>query len=103
MKEYNKLVRDNIPAIINKKGQKAVTKRLDDAEYRFQLERKLQEEVDEYLADKNGDELADILEVVYALGEALQLTPEMLEMLRRKKAEERGVFKDRVLLVGVEE
>lgn len=103
MKSYNKLVRDKIPSIIQKKGQKATVRHLSNDEYISYLEQKLQEEVNEYIADKNGDELADILEVVFALGETLQLDPEELETLRKKKAEDRGAFKDKILLLTVED
>ena len=37
---YNKLVRDNIPSIIEEKGEIAVTKILDDGTYKSELEKK---------------------------------------------------------------
>jgi predicted house-cleaning noncanonical NTP pyrophosphatase (MazG superfamily) len=103
MSTRNKLVRDKIPAAIANNGQKVVTRVLDDQEYRVELERKLQEEVAEYIEDKNKEELADILEVVYALGDLLGVSREELESLRAKKAEERGAFKDKIYLVSVED
>ena len=67
---YNKLVRDNIPSIIDSKGETPVTKILDDDTYRLELEKKLNEEYQEVLA-ANGDdrveELADMLEIIKAL------------------------------------
>jgi predicted house-cleaning noncanonical NTP pyrophosphatase (MazG superfamily) len=98
---YNKLVRDNIPEIIAKNGQQAKIRILSDDEFVRELEKKLQEEVAEYLQDKNADELADILEVVYALGERLGYAPDSLELLRKKKAADRGDFSKRLFLITV--
>ena len=41
---YQKLVRDNIPAIIEKNGETCVTRKLTDKEYEDALAEKLQEE-----------------------------------------------------------
>lgn len=98
---YNKLVRDNIPEIIAKNGQRAKFRVLNDDEFVQELEKKLQEEVTEYLQDKNADELADILEVVHALGAQLGHTPDSLEQLRKKKAADRGEFSKRLFLIAV--
>jgi len=43
-KVYNKLVRDNIPSIIENDGCKCVTKVLNEKEYKVELYKKLQEE-----------------------------------------------------------
>lgn len=80
---------------------------LGDAEYLTQLEKKLSEEWNEYLTSKDVcaqvEELADILEVIYAIAEAKGVTIEELEAIRAKKAEERGAFKERILLEWVED
>ena len=64
MKVYNKLVRDKIPEIIEADGKTCKTKILSDEEYIAALETKLNEEVAEYQADKNLEEMADVLEAV---------------------------------------
>ena len=46
---YQKLIRDNIPAIIEKNGETCVTRTLSDKEYEDALTNKLQEEVAELL------------------------------------------------------
>lgn len=99
----NKLVRDNIPAIITASGRTPKTRVLPDEEYVEQLEQKLQEEVAEYVADKNGEELADILEVVYALGKKLGMTPTDLEALRHEKVAKNGAFENRTFLISIQE
>ena len=88
-----KLVRDKIPEIIRKdRGEAAPFRIASPGEYRELLALKLQEEVDEYLDDYEAMELADILEVIYALAEETGLTPAKLEEMRRQKAESRGKF-----------
>ncbi|MDD6200028.1 MAG: nucleoside triphosphate pyrophosphohydrolase, partial [Firmicutes bacterium] len=65
--EYQKLVRDKIPELIAAGGETPVIRVLEDGEYLSRLEDKLEEEVAEYRQSGEPEELADILEVVYAL------------------------------------
>ena len=51
MKVYNKLVRDKIPEIILKSSRKPITSVLDKDNYKKELDKKLQEELQEYLKD----------------------------------------------------
>ena len=67
MKVYNKLVRDKIPDIILKDNELPVTRILDDEEFIKELNKKLQEEVNEYLEGENVEEMVDILEVIRAI------------------------------------
>ena len=99
---YNKLVRDKIPAIIESKGKRANIRILSDDEYTAELTRKLDEEVSEFHKDKNLEELADILEVVYALTENIGCSKEELFAVNEKKRAERGGFQDRVFLISNE-
>ena len=99
---YNKLVRDKIPSIIESQGKTPKVCILDDDAYALALERKLDEEVGEFHKDKNLEELADILEVVYALAENLGCTKEELLEIYRKKHDERGGFRQRILLISNE-
>lgn len=68
--KYNKLIRDKIPDIIEKSGKKCVVEIMDNDEYIQFLDAKLNEELAEYQADKSLEELADLLEVIYAVTEA---------------------------------
>ncbi len=99
---YNKLVRDRIPEIIAAQGEKPKIRILDDSEYRLHLENKLDEEVREYHEGKNIEELADILEVVYALTEANGHTKDELMATYRKKHEARGGFAKKIFLISKE-
>ena len=100
---YNKLVRDKIPEIIKSSGQNTVCRTLDSEEYLIALDQKLSEECAEYQTDKNIEELADILEVLYAIAEARSYSKEELEQVRSEKAAERGGFAKRVYLERVVE
>jgi predicted house-cleaning noncanonical NTP pyrophosphatase (MazG superfamily) len=95
-----KLVRDKIPEIIRDSGAEPVTWVAGAAEYRGLLRAKLVEEVDEFLASEDPNELADVLEVLLALANDLGVDRDHLEMLRASKAFERGGFADRIVWSG---
>ena len=100
MTVYNKLVRDRIPELIRAQGETPHTRILEQEEYTAHLEAKLDEEVAEFHRDRNLEELADILEVVYALAEDLGHTRQELEAVYDHKHEDRGGFRDRVFLIS---
>ena len=100
---YNKLVRDMIPKIISKSGEKASCRILEKDEYLSELDKKLNEECAEYQADKSIDELADILEVIYAIVEARGHSISDLERVRAEKFSKRGGFANRIYLESVED
>ena len=99
---YNKLVRDKIPEIIENSGGKAEIRLLSEEEYLHYLEMKLDEEVGEYHRDKTAEELADILEVVYALASLHGCSKEELLAVYDEKHERRGGFERRLLLIESE-
>ena len=100
---YNKLVRDKIPEIIESDGKTCKTELLSDEEYIKMIDAKLDEELAEYHKDQNIEELADLMEVIYAAALARGYSLEDLEMVREKKAQERGGFEKRILLREVVE
>ena len=101
IKQYNKLVRDRIPEIIEASGKNCVTEILSDADYLELLDAKLDEELAEYHKDQNVEELADLLEVIYAAAKARGYTLEQLEAVRAEKASKRGAFEKKILLKEV--
>ncbi len=103
MKTYKKLVRDRIPDIILKEGSLPTTRILNDEEYIKALNKKLTEEVKEYLEAENIEEMVDILEVIRAILDYRKVTYEEIEEKRIKKAKKRGAFKERVFLEKVTE
>ena len=66
-----------------------------------QLDIKLGEELQEYLNDDNIGELADLVEVFYAILKYKGIGLDDFEQTRKKKAEERGAFDKRLLLKEV--
>ena len=102
-KTYNKLVRDNIPAIIQAKGAACETEILSDTDYLRLLDAKLDEELTEYHQDQNIEELADLMEVIYACAKARGYTVAELESVRAEKAAKRGGFDRKILLKTVPE
>lgn len=97
--ERSKLVRDKVPAEFPATAE-AYRRALDDDEYRTALLEKLEEETVEYVASKEAEELADMLEVLYALAELDGVFPEELELIRHKKKEEKGGFEGRIIWDG---
>lgn len=96
--KYNKLVRDKIPEIIEQKGKTPVTHIAGSEEYWQKLKEKLGEEVKEFMDDNNEEELADILEVIYAICDFKKIDKENLELKRIKKSEQRGGFNKKIIL-----
>lgn len=96
-----KLVRDRLPDLIRRNGGEPRTRRLSDEEFATALASKLVEEAEEFGAMPTAEELADVLEVVYALVRHIGTSVDEVETIRRAKAAERGAFDLRLLLESV--
>jgi predicted house-cleaning noncanonical NTP pyrophosphatase (MazG superfamily) len=96
--KYDKLVRDKIPEIIRAKGGKPITHIAEASEYWQKLKAKLLEEFREFEQDESPEEFADLLEVIDAIAEYKGFDRAEIDGIRSNKAEERGRFKDRVIL-----
>ena len=99
---YNKLVRDKIPEIIEASGKTCETEILSDEEYLQMLDKKLDEELAEYHQEQNIEELADLLEVLFATVKAKGYTIEDLEQVRIEKQKARGGLEKKILLKSVQ-
>lgn len=98
MKIYNKLVRDKIPEIITNNGETPKTRILSDSEYMTELERKIQEELAEFLESKDIEELADLEEVLRAILNAKNVSYDEFEKIRLQKVQKRGAFENKIFL-----
>lgn len=107
MPTYNKLVRDRIPEVIEHTGKSFNTTILTQEEYIKELKKKSYEELEEYMSAENNEEaleeLADVLEILHAFAAVHGSSINEVEEIRKKKAEKRGGFQERIFLVDVED
>ena len=103
MTKFNKAIRDKIPEIIQKDGHTCNIQTLSDEKFIIEIEKKLSEEVAEYQNDKNPEELADILEVIYAIAQLKGISKEELEKIRIKKLQDRGGFEKNLFLIDTDD
>ena len=102
MKTYNKLVRDNIPQIIEQSGKTCKTRVLNNDEYVQQLNAKLHEEIAEYAQSGEVEELADVVEVALALAAAKGVSGAKFDEIRAQKARKNGAFAQKLFLEWVD-
>jgi predicted house-cleaning noncanonical NTP pyrophosphatase (MazG superfamily) len=98
---FNKLVRDNIPQKIESNGETAITRILDADEYKIELEKKLNEELNEVLSSEGKErleELADMLEVIKCLASIENSSLDEVIDIAKKKELKRGSFNKRIFL-----
>jgi len=100
---YNKLIRDKIPEIIEKSGKRCMVRTLGDKEYIENLNKKLQEELNEYYENEDVEELADLVELVHYILKYKEISIEEFENIRLQKKEKRGGFDKKLFLVSVDE
>ena len=96
-----KLVRDAIPNIIRASGCECEIEYVSGEEYIKALDAKLDEEVAEYHESHSIEELADLLEVIYAVADARGYNFAKLNDARWDKYSARGGFCDGVILKNI--
>ena len=103
---YPKLVRDKIPEIVKAKEGVDPSIRIieNDDEYLEALLQKLVEEAIETRGSKGegnlDEELADVLEVIYAILALEHKTIENIIAIKKEKREKRGGFEKRILMLA---
>ena len=104
--QYQKLVRDRIPEIVQSHGAHPVTRVLDKENYRQALLAKLLEEAHEAVAASPAElpgELADVLDVVRALAAVHGLTWDQLLDIAAAKRIANGAFRQRLFLEYIDQ
>lgn len=101
-KIYNKLVRDNIPSIIQDNNGIPITRILSDDEYRKELYKKLLEECNELISAKTSnniiEEASDVFEVLKAISELEgKNINDVIESSKQKRLK-RGGFTKKIFL-----
>ncbi|MCR6686570.1 nucleoside triphosphate pyrophosphohydrolase [Pseudoxanthomonas sp.] len=101
--EFNKLVRDKVPAGIEGRGESVDIAYVTGEAHLQGLRQKLVEEALEAVDAKDTDsikeELADVLEVISAIESLLGVERAEIERVRRRKLEKRGGFAGGVVLL----
>ena len=92
MIKYDKLVRDRIPEIIEESGKHCETRILTKEEHLEYLNKKLGEELNEYLESGDIEELADLEEVLRGILLLKDVDYKEFDLIRQKKFDERGGF-----------
>jgi predicted house-cleaning noncanonical NTP pyrophosphatase (MazG superfamily) len=104
---YNKLIRDNIPTIIEKDNRACIVSVLDDEKFYLELKKKLIEEANEVLAASTRDELiseiADMYEIIDKLKGIYSIEDLEVSKIQNLKAEKNGKFEKKLFLVSVDD
>ena len=105
-KQYNKLVRDNIPDIIRQHGDICQTEIMTESEFQLALRQKVFEEVQEVMQATTQlglvQELADLYEVVDTLLQTNNIALDMLRTEQERRLTTRGGFTQRIKLLWTE-
>jgi predicted house-cleaning noncanonical NTP pyrophosphatase (MazG superfamily) len=96
--EYYKLVRDKIPQIIEKEGDRVHVQKLSNKDFKNELDLKLQEECKELVESHDISEFADVLEVLEAMAKINNIDWNSIVEYKENKAKVKGTFEDKVFL-----
>jgi predicted house-cleaning noncanonical NTP pyrophosphatase (MazG superfamily) len=104
MKFFRKLIRDKVPEAIRAEGRTPIVRTLNEEEFLAALKNKLLEEVQELRRPEAdlADEIADVYEVLETLAAAYGRSAGAVKERQAAKRRERGGFRKRLFLEGVE-
>lgn len=105
--EYNKLVRDNIPQIIEASGKKPTWYELGDKDFLTALQCKVTEEIKELMEAKTYkdqiEECADLLTVFFQYMDHFNLEADEVLIKALEKNMTHGLFHRKIFLQSVED
>ena len=100
--QYNTLVRDKIPEIIEKTGRHPEIRILEnDEEMKHALINKLSEKTRTFAEKQTEDELSDLLSVVDAIVDIYDFEPMHMDYIKMQNNEQKGRYTSRVFLEAV--
>ena len=99
--EYDKLVRDRIPEVVEHSGKQCRYRIATQDEYEKYLKAKLLEEAQEFFDNPCEKEMADILEVIDALTKVYKMYGTYAEQISKRI--KRGSFEKKIILEWVED
>lgn len=102
-REYNKLVRDLVPEIIEQSGRKCEYKVLSDAQVLLALQEKLLEKATNFSKRPTEDEVSDIFELMDAIMDKFDFEPMHVDYLKLKNREAKGRYSNNIYLISIEE
>lgn len=97
MKEYNKLVRDRIPEIIERTEKSCTYHIAGKEDFKNELLKKLCEEA----AELSEDPCEDVFEVIEAIIDEFGFSKSTIDQIKMKKKKDRGGFEKRIVLEKV--
>ena len=100
---YNKLVRDNIPKIINDQDNQSCeyyTIENEDEYFKYLIQ-KVVEEINEFYQTPTSEEMADVMEVLMTIIKLKNIDVHTVESTRIKKLLEKGRFNKKYVLKRV--
>ena len=100
-KVYNKIIRDNMQELIESDCKSAEFSIVKGKEKMQALKNKLLEEANEFAETGHISELADVLEVIYAICHENEKTIEDIEKMRVKKKDLKGGFEKGLFLKSI--
>jgi len=102
-KEYDKLVRDRIPEIIEEAGKSARVFQVSGNSLRAYALKKLREEVEEFIENPCAEEVADIMEILNFICHRMGIRDTTILAETLSKRVKRGGFEHGFVLDWVEE
>lgn len=106
-KIYGKLVRDNVPKLIQCSGREYEVSILDNENFLGELRRKLIEESKEVVSSETKEEmineLADVCEIVEKLMDVYGISQKELDEKKEIKRQTNGGFDKQLFLISVTE
>lgn len=105
-KNYDKLIRDRIPEIMDAEGTEYETEVLNERDYVAALRAKVLEEareISEASPEELAKEIGDLLEVLEALRGACRMDEHLVERVRIERRRDRGGFERRLRLLWTDD